>query len=105
MQPGGYEQALSGTLEILARSLGMIGRLDEALAKAQESVRIAEQLAKAKPGLFERAWADSLHALVGLLARLGRNGGAWPRPKRLSEFLKGWPRPTLRRLKGRGQRR
>ena len=105
MQPGGYEQALSGTLEILARSLGMIGRLDEALAKAQESVRIAEQLAKAKPGLFERAWADSLHALVGLLARLGRNEEALARPKRLSEFLKGWPRPTLRRLKGRGQRR
>jgi tetratricopeptide (TPR) repeat protein len=63
---------LAGTLNNLANSLGALGRREEALAKAQEAVRIFERLAKARPDAFLPGLAGSLNNLSNSLGALGR---------------------------------
>jgi len=60
------------TLNHLAATLSALGRREEALAKAQEAVRIHEQLAQARPDAFLPNLAASLNNLANSLSDLGR---------------------------------
>jgi tetratricopeptide (TPR) repeat protein len=60
------------SLNNLANILSELGRREEALDKAQEAVRIYEQLAKARPDAFLPDLAMSLHNLANTLMDLGR---------------------------------
>jgi len=59
-------------LNNLANCLKAVGRRDEALNKAQEAVRIYQQLAKARPDAFLPGLATSLQTLGNRLSELGR---------------------------------
>jgi len=60
------------SLNNLAIRLSGLGRREEALDKAQEAVRLYEQLAKARPDAFLPDLAMSLNNLANRLSGLGR---------------------------------
>jgi len=66
----------AAALNSLANTLSELGRREEALDKAQEAVRIREQLAKAKPDAFLPGLAMSLNVLAISLSELGRRDEA-----------------------------
>ena len=63
-------------LNNLANRLSELGRREEALAKAQEAVRIREQLAEARPDAFLPDLAMSCGARGMVLTEMGRRGDA-----------------------------
>jgi tetratricopeptide (TPR) repeat protein len=63
---------LAATLNNLANVLSRLGRREEALSKAQEAVRIYEQLAQARPDAFLPDLAMSLNNLAIRLSDLGQ---------------------------------
>ena len=64
------------SLHTLANRLGDLGRLEEALAQAQEAVRIRRQLAEARPDAFLPNLARSLLVCGHCLSALERHPDA-----------------------------
>jgi tetratricopeptide (TPR) repeat protein len=64
------------TVNNLANRLGDVGRREEALARAEESVHIRRQLAEHRPDAFLPGLASSASSLARRLADLGRQGDA-----------------------------
>ncbi|MEI7940693.1 MAG: tetratricopeptide repeat protein, partial [Verrucomicrobiota bacterium] len=62
----------AGTLNNLANVLSDLGRREEALAHAQDAVRLYRQLAEARPDAFLPNLAMSLNNLANRLSALGR---------------------------------
>ena len=81
-------------LNNLANRLSNVGRREEALEKAQQSVQISEQLAQARPDALLPELATSLNTLGIMLSDLGRHEEALEKAKkavRISEHLaKAW---------------
>lgn len=74
--------------------LANVGRREQALAAAEEAVRICRGLAEANPDAYRPDLAASLTNLGIRLSELGRREQVWPRPRRPPAFTVGWPRPT-----------
>ena len=67
-----HQPNLARTLNNLATVLSALGRREEALAQAQEAVRIYGQLAQARPDAFLPNLAGSLGTLSNQMSDLGR---------------------------------
>ena len=63
---------LAGSLNNLANMLSDLGRREEALAAAEEAVRLYRTLAQARPDAFMPDLAMSLNNLANMLSDLGR---------------------------------
>ncbi|MBI2304795.1 MAG: tetratricopeptide repeat protein [Chloroflexi bacterium] len=72
----GNQPLLAMSLNNLANRLSEVGRRDEALAPAQESVAIRRELAAAQPDAFRPYLATSLNNLAVLLSEVGRRDEA-----------------------------
>ena len=67
-----FQAGLAGALNSMGVVLGVLGRSDEALANAEEAVRLYRQLAGARPDAFQPGLAGSLNNLGMMLSALGR---------------------------------
>ena len=63
---------LAGSLNNVANSLSDLGRREEALAAAEEAVRLYQQLAQQRPDAFLPDLATSLNNVANRLSELGR---------------------------------
>ena len=66
------DTARAGSLNNLANRLSALGRREEALAAAEEAVRLYRTLAQARPDAFMPDLAMSLNNLANMLSDLGR---------------------------------
>ncbi|MEI7940796.1 MAG: tetratricopeptide repeat protein, partial [Verrucomicrobiota bacterium] len=75
-RPDAFLPDLAGSLNNLANVLRALGRREEALAHAQEAVRLYRQLAEARPDAFLPDLATSLAVHGNCLAALERHSEA-----------------------------
>jgi tetratricopeptide (TPR) repeat protein len=102
-RPGKSAPGLATALNNLSYPLRAMGRRDEALAAADESVRIYRSLAAARPQKYRHSLACSLGTRAELLSRAGEREQALDATSEAAQIYQDM-RPAPRRARGRPAR-
>ena len=93
-QIGGQDAEIARLRNNLSVRLSNLGRREEALAQAQEAVRLYQQLAAARPDAFLPDLAMSLNNLANRLSNLGRREEALAQAQEADAFAVNSPPPA-----------